>query len=177
MGLFSSDDPGSGEPWLVDVITLEYLISGTVEGVGQKWGWDYFQAMGGNGPARTFDVHVGEARATGALPAPALTGRLASFSQRTALVALAPRNDAAIAVWEKWNTMAPVVAEILLGPYALSGSVLAPDGNPGTPILGDRFGIRDATLRRIDGAGDGAPISLPRATVESRFVHTAGPAA
>jgi hypothetical protein len=173
MGLFDGGSAGSGEPWQVDVVTLEYVFSGTVDAAGQKWGWDYFQAAGGRGPARTFDLHVADARPTGTHPAPAVTGQVVSFSQRTAMVALVPRDAPAIAVWEKWNVMAPVAVELLLGPYALSGLVLSPDASPTTPILAASFGMRDVTLRRIDGAGDGAPLSLPRATVHSAFVHAA----
>jgi hypothetical protein len=33
------------------------------------------------------------------------------------------------------------------------------------------------TLRRVDAAGDRAPISLPRATIASSFVHTISGAA
>lgn len=153
------------------MITTEYVISGRVEGGGLKWGWTYFEYAVTSGPARPFEFVATAARSTGALPAPAVVGRQAAVTRGSALVALAPRGDTAIGLWEQWNTMAPVAAEVLIGPYLLTGSVLSPDGSATSPILGASFPVRDATLRRIDGYGDGAPIELARATIDARFVH------
>jgi hypothetical protein len=170
MGLFDRGG-SSGTPWEVDAITLEYLISGRVEGDALKWGWAYFEFPVTSSPARPLELVVTEARSLGNLAAPELTGRRTAVARATALVALAPRDAAAIALWDQWNTFPPVPADVLVGPYALSGSVLSIDGSATSPVLGGTFAMRDAVLRRVDGAGDGVAMELPRVSVESRFVH------
>jgi hypothetical protein len=175
LGLFSQSPNPSGAPWPVDVLTLEYLISGQVSPDAQKWGWSYFQLLE-KGPARTFDVDVTAVKPTGARSAPALAGRRASFARGTAWVGLISRGEAADAVWEEWNgKWAGTPADVLLGPYALSGTVVSTDGAVPTAMLNDCFAVRDATITRVDGAGDGAAITAPRAVFMSAFVHTAAP--
>jgi hypothetical protein len=153
--------------------TLEYLISGQVEARAQKWGWSYFSPIEKR-PAQQLEVTVAEARSTGARPAPSLAGTSASFAYGTALVALIPRGEETVKVWEEWAAAVgqPVAAEVLIGPYALTGTVLSADGTL-SALLNDRFAVRDATFTRIDGAGDGAAIDAPRAVVATAFVHTA----
>lgn len=179
MGLFSQETT-SGAPWPLDVVTLEYLVSGQVEAAAQKWGWSYFSPIEKR-PAQALALTVAEARPTGALPAPPLAGTSASFAYATALVALIPRGEETDKVWDEWagSVGQPVPATVLVGPYALTGNVLSPD-NTLSVLLNDRFAVRDATITRIDGAGDAAPIDAPRAVVSTAFVHTgvvAGPAA
>ena len=65
----------------------------------------------------------------------------------------------------------PVVAELLVGPYSVKGSVLSQDGTL-QPVLNDRFPIQDATITRIDGAGDGQPIEAPKAMLGTAFLHS-----
>ena len=60
---------------------------------------------------------------------------------------------------------------MLVGPYALVGSVATPDGTLGSAMLNSVLAVRDATVTRIDGAA-AAPIAAPRAIVATGFVHT-----
>jgi hypothetical protein len=162
-----------GEPWPLDVLTPEYLISGEIEAAAQKWGWSYFSPLEKR-PARQLELRVTEARSTGARPAPPLAGTYASFAYGTAFVALISRGGATDAVWEEWAAAigSPVPAEVFVGPYAITGSFLSADGTLSV-LLNDRIPVRDATIVRIDGAGDGAPIQAARAVVATAFVQTA----
>ena len=164
--------PKSDGPWPVDVLTLEYLVSGEVDEPGQKWGWDYFQVIGDN-PARPFELVVSNVSPTGSYPTPALVGRRAYFTLESSLVALIPRAGAADVVWDKWNTLDKGVASLLLvGPY--TGTVLSPDSQLQTMLLGRALALRDVTITRVAGAGAGAtPIQAPRATVLTRALHSA----
>ncbi len=162
----------ASEPWPVDLLTTEYVISGDIAAPAREWAWAYFQPVE-KGPARTLDVEVSAAAATGARQAPPLAGTLASFGFGTALVAVIPRGPATLAIWEEWNGKAGgVPAEVLVGPYALVGSVATPDGTLGSAMLNSVLAVRDATVTRIDGAGAAAPIAAPRAIVATGFVHT-----
>jgi hypothetical protein len=162
-----------GEPWPVDVLTAEYLISGAIPEDRQRWAFAYFSMVESNIP-RALEVAVTGARATGARADPPLAGTLASFAYGTAFIALIPRGPAADKAWEKWAAAfgQPVAGEILIGPYAVTGGVLSMDGTM-SPILNNRLAMRDATITRIDGAGDGAPIEAPRAVVTTAFVQLA----
>src|SRR3954469_23075419 len=112
-------------PWPVDVLTLEYLVSGEVDEPGQKWGWNYFQVIG-ESPGRPFEVLVSAARPTGALADPALAGRRAYFTLASGLVALIPRGEAADAVWDEWNSSTDgVAAKLLVGAYSITGTALS----------------------------------------------------
>ena len=166
-------------PWPIDVVTLDYVFSGSVELADQKWGWNYFQVYGQR-PAQTLDLRVAECRSTAGLPAPGWVGTKASFTFHGGLVAVIPRGDAAVAVWEEWNgTSTGVPAVVLVGPYAVSGTVLSPDSTMGPPLLNHAFPVRDATITRCDGRGDPTPIAAPRAIVGTAFVQAAavaGPA-
>jgi len=158
-------------PWPVDVLTLEYLVSGEVDEAGQKWGWNYFQVFGET-PGRPFEVVVSAARPTGSLASPALAGRRAYFTLASSLVAVIPRGEAADAVWDEWNKSTDGVASLLLvGPYAVTGTVLSPNSELQPVMLGRAIAMRDATFTRVDG-GDPAPIQAARATVSTRFLHT-----
>jgi hypothetical protein len=64
----------------------------------------------------------------------------------------------------------PATAEVTIGPYAISGSLLSPSGGLNF-LINDRFAMRDATVTRVDGAG--GPIDAPRAVFSRRFVPTA----
>src|SRR4051812_35424599 len=172
MGLFDSK-PGAG-PLPLDVLTLEYLISGQVEPDNQKWAWAYFSPHEKE-PTVALELTVSAARSTGARPAPALTGSSASFTYSSAMVALISRGPASDALWDEWAAggMGQTVAgELLVGPYAVSGTFLTADGTM-SAILNDRVAARDATITRIDGAGDAAPIQAARALVATNFMQAA----
>jgi len=123
---------------------------------------------------RALEVAVSSARATGSRADPPLAGTLASFAYGTAFIALIPRGAAADEAWDEWAAAfgQPVAAEVLVGPYAMTGAVLSTDGTM-SPILNNRLAMRDATITRIDGVGDGAPIRAPRAVVTTAFVQLA----
>lgn len=177
-GLFSGA-PSSGEPWPVDVLTLEQLITGEVYAASQKWGWCYLQAYGGQTPAQALDVQVSAVAATGAVPAATgLVGRRVSFGPATAMIALITRGPAADAVWDQWNGSLPTVAaEVLVGPYRLAGTLLSPDGTVNAPMIAAAVPFRDATISRVDGAGAGAAIQAGRGVLSTAFVQAAAPAA
>jgi hypothetical protein len=159
-------------PWPVDVLTLEYLLSGEVDEPGQKWGWNYFQVFGET-PGRPFELVVSTANPTGRLASPALEGRRAYFALGSGLVAFIPRGEAADAVWDEWNSATDGVASLLLvGPYSVAGTVLAPGSQLQAAMLGRAIALRDVTITRVDG-GDATPIQAPRATVLTRFLHAA----
>ncbi len=90
------------------------------------------------------------------------------------LLLVIPRGAAADEAWDEWAAAfgQPVAAEVLVGPYAMTGAVLSTDGTM-SPILNNRLAMRDATITRIDGVGDGAPIRAPRAVVTTAFVQLA----
>lgn len=164
----------SSEPWAVEMITLEYSVTGTVDVAANKWAWSYFTQT--TRPAGSLDVAVTDIHATGAMLPPDLRGRTASFHFGTGLVALVAKNDAAIAVWEKWNgSNRPLAGFALIGPYSLSGWFASQDGTIGSPIMASVFPVRDATLTRIDGSGAGFTSTMPRAMISSAFVHTIVP--
>jgi hypothetical protein len=175
LGIFGSSS--TGEPWPVDVLTLDYLFTGEVDAAAQKWGWTYLQIAAPEQPAAGLDVQVSAVASTGTAPAPeALVGRRVSFGRGTALVALISRGPATDAVWEQWNHgFRAVAAEVLVGPYKLAGTMITPDGTVNAPMINVGFAVQDATITRIDGAGDGAPIQLGRGVVSTSFVHAAAP--
>jgi hypothetical protein len=98
----------------------------------------------------------------------------ASFAYGTAVIALISAGDATDAVWEKraGGIGTPVAAEMFAGPYAITGSFLSADGTMSV-LVNDRVGVRDATFTRIDGAGDGQPITAQRALVATGLVQAA----
>jgi hypothetical protein len=172
MGLFDSK-PAAG-PLPLDVLTLEYLISGQVEPDKQKWAWTYFPPLEKQA-AQALELTVTAARATGAHPSPALPGSTASFTYSSAMVALIPRGQAADALWDEWapgGMGGSVAGELIVGPYAVTGTFLTADGTM-SAVLNDRVAARDAVITRIDGAGDAAPIDAPRAMVATNLMQAA----
>jgi hypothetical protein len=172
MGLF--DSKPADAPLPLDVLTSEYLISGQVEPEKQKWAWTYFSPHEKQ-PAQALQVTVTAVRSTGARPAPALAGTSASFAYATAMIAVIPRGDPADALWEEWaagGMTGTVSGELLVGPYAVTGTFLTADGTF-SAVLNDRVAARDATFTRIDGTGDGTPIQAPRAVVATNFMQAA----
>jgi hypothetical protein len=171
MGLFGNKAPG--DPWPLDVLTTEYLISGQVEAGAQKWGWTYFSPIEKRA-LQPLEVTVSAARPTGLRIAPALAGRSASFRYEAAMIAVISRGEATDRVWEEWAAAigSPVAAELFVGPYSVTGTFLSSDGTMSV-TLNDRIPVRDATFTRIDGAGDGAPIDAPRAIVATGLMQTA----
>jgi hypothetical protein len=164
-------DKSDGEAWSLDVLTLDYLVSGQVGPGTQKWAWTYFSMTEKDVPS-ALEVMVSEARATGSLAAPDLAGKTVGFSYQTGLVGLIPRDEAAGKIWDQWAALGdPVPAEVTIGAYAISGSLLSPSGGLSF-LINDRFAMRDATVTRIDG-GAGGPIEAPRAVFSTRFVQTA----
>jgi hypothetical protein len=161
------------DPWPLDVLTRDYLISGVVDGDGQRWGWTYFSPVA-ESPAAALDLVVGGVRSTGRRPPPHLAGTRASFNFGTELLALIPRGGAADAAWEQWagKVGAPVAAEVFVGPYAVTGGVYSADRTMSV-LLNDRFAVRDAVFTRIDGEGDAPPIDAPRAMVATIGVQMA----
>jgi hypothetical protein len=164
--------------WPVDVLTTDYLISGEVEVPAQKWGWIYFCTTEQR-IAQSLDLRVTANRSTAGLPTLGWDGARASFGFRSGLVAIIPRGPAAAAVWDQWNASLPgAPAVMLVGGYAITATVLTADGAPGTALLNHSFAARDASITRVDGRGDGTPITAERAIITTQFVQaitTAGP--
>src|SRR3954467_7495744 len=172
MGLF--DSKPAAAPLPLDVLTLDYLISGEVQPDHQKWAWTYFSPHEKQ-PAQALELTVTAARSTGARPAPALAGTSASFAYSTALVAVISRGEAADALWDEWaagGMGAPLTGELLVGPYAVSGTFLTVDGTMDV-VINDRVAVRDAVFTRVDGTGDGAQIQAGRAVVATNVMHAA----
>src|SRR3954447_989112 len=172
MGLFDSK-PAAG-PLPLDVLTSEYLISGQVEPDNQKWVWAYFSPHEKR-PAVALELTVTAARSTGARPAPALVGTSASFAYSTALVAVIARGEPADALWDEWaagGMGAPLAGELLVGPYAVSGTFLTVNGTMDV-VINDRVAVRDAVFTRADGTGGGAQIQAGRAVVATNVMHAA----
>jgi hypothetical protein len=168
-------DRSSGGSWSLDVLTLDYLVSGQVDPGAQKWAWAYF-AMTEQRTPSALEVTVSDTRSTGTMAAPVLAGKTVGFSYQTGLVGLIPRDEAAAKVWDKWADLGDAVAaEVTLGPYAISGSLLSPSGGLSF-LINDRFAMRDATVTRVDG-GSGGSIEAPQAVFSTRFVQTAALAA
>src|SRR4051812_12414417 len=118
------------DPWPLDVLTPDYLVSGEVDKAGQKWGWTYFSIVA-QSPAAALTMTVTAVRSVGTRPAPSsLVGTQASFNFGTQMLALIPRGPAADAVWDEWAAAvgAPVAAEVFLGPFVVTGGVYTPDG-------------------------------------------------
>ena len=161
------------EPWPLDVLTLEYLFSGQVDPPAQKAAELYLPASGSH-PVRQLDLTLSNVRATGARPGPGVAGSVASFVYGGALVALIPRGEATAAAWDEYCAALgqPVAARVLVGPYAIDGRWRSPDGTLQV-ITGDRLAVTEATITRVDGAGEGMRIDAPRATVSTQFVETA----
>jgi len=156
--------------WALDVLTLDYLVSGQVGDGAEKWAWSYFSMVEKDTP-RPLEVTVSEARSTGALPAPDLAGKTVGFSYQTGLIGLIPRDEEAEKIWDQWAAIGdPAPAEVTIGPYTISGSLLSPSGGLNF-LINDRFAMRDATVRRVDGAG--GAIDAPKAVISTRFVQTA----
>jgi hypothetical protein len=171
--LFGSSS--SGESWSLDVLTLDYLVSGQVGPGAQKWAWTYF-AMTEQRTPSPLEVTVSGARSTGGLPAPDLAGKTVGFSYQTGLIGLIPRDEAAGKAWDKWAVLGDAVAaELTIGPYAISGSLLSPSGGLSF-LINDRFAMREATVTRVDG-GPSDRIEAPQAVFSTRFVQTAALAA
>lgn len=167
MGLFSKEPDA---PLAVEAFTPEYAIAGDLTPASTKWAWTYLQTTGAQDPANALSVAAPAVRPTGALPAPA-PAQTAHLSIATGLIALAPRGGAADELWEEWAKLdKPVPARILAGPYLIAGNVLTPGGDVAAVMLGRAITVRDATLARVDGAGDATPVALPRVTVFLRFV-------
>jgi hypothetical protein len=156
--------------WALDVLTLDYLVSGQVGDGSAEWAWSYFSMVEKDTP-RPLEVTVSEARSTGALPAPDLAGKTVGFSYQTGLIGLIPRDEEAEKAWDQWAAIGDATpAEVTIGPYAISGSLLSPSGGLNF-LINDRFAMRDATVTRVDGSG--GPIEAARAVFSTRFVQTA----
>jgi hypothetical protein len=161
---------------LVDVLTLDYLISGQVGAAALKWAWTYFSMTEKRAPS-PLELTVSEARSTGDQAAPELAGKLVAFSYQAGLVGLIPRDEPASKAWDEWADLGNAeAAEFTIGPYAISGSLLSPSGGLAV-LISDRFSMREATITRIDGAGSGAPIEAQQAVFSTRFVQTGALAA
>jgi hypothetical protein len=162
------------EPWPLDVLTPDYLVSGEVDKRGQKWGWTYFAQV----PESTPDpltLVVNAVRSVGARPEPpGLVGTRASFNYGTQMLAIIPRGPAADAAFDEWSTKfgPPISAEIFLGPFVVIGKVYTPDGTMSV-VLNSRLAVADAQFTRVDGLGDAAPFSAPRALLASIAVQMA----
>src|SRR3954468_4969375 len=172
MGLF--DSKPAAAPLPLDVLTSEYLISGRVEPDNQKWVWAYFSPHEKR-PAVALELTVTAARATGARPAPALVGASASFADAPSLGAGSARGDPTDALWEEWAAGGmgqPLAGELLVGPYAVSGTFLTVDGTMDV-VINDRVAVRDAVFTRVDGTGDGAQIQAGRAVLATNVMHAA----
>jgi len=168
--LFGGDS--GGEAWTLDVLTADYLVSGQVDSGAQKWAWTYFSMTADKEVPGTLEVAVSEARSTGSLAAPDLAGKTAGFSYANGLIGLIPRDESADKAWDQWaNLGAAAAAEVTVGPYAITGSLLSPAGGLNF-LINDRFAMQDATITRVDGASS-APIDAPRAVFSTRFVQTA----
>ena len=164
-------DRTNGESWSLDVLTLDYLVSGEVGPAAQKWAWTYFSMVEKRTPS-SLEMTASKASSTGNLPAPDLAGKTVGFSYQTGLIGLIPRDEAAGNAWDKWAVLGDALAaELTIGPYAISGSMLSPSGGLSV-LINDRFAMRDATITRVDG-GSGAPIDAPKAVFSTRFVQTA----
>jgi hypothetical protein len=156
--------------WELDVLTLDYVVSGEVDPDAQKWAWTYFSMTEKDTPS-ALEVTASGARSTGSMTAPDLAGRTVGFSYQTGLVGLIPRNEAAEKIWDQWAALGDALAaDVTIGPYAISGSLLSPSGGLNFAI-NDRFAMRDATIARVDGASP--PIDAPQAVFSTRFVQTA----
>jgi hypothetical protein len=168
--LFGGDKSG-GEAWTLDVLTADYLVSGQVDSGAQKWAWTYFSMTADKEVPGTLEVAVSEAHSTGSLAAPDLAGKTAGFSYANGLIGLIPRDGSADKAWDQWaNLGAAAAAEVTIGPYAITGSLLSPAGGLNF-LINDRFAMQDATVTRVDGAS--GPIDAPRAVFSTRFVQTA----
>lgn len=167
-----------GTNWPIEVLTADYLISGEVEARAQKWGWTYFCTTEHRVPD-SLDLRVTGVTPTSGLPPLPWVGAQASLGFRTGLVALIPRGPAAIAVWDQWNAQVPGTPAVMrVGPYAVTATVLTADAKPGTGLINHAFAVRDASITRADGRGDGSAITADRAIVTTQFVQaiaTAGP--
>jgi hypothetical protein len=164
-------DRSNGESWSLDVLTADYLVSGEVGPAAQKWAWTYFAMTEQRTPA-ALEMTASEARSTGSLPAPELAGKPVGFSYQTGLIGLIPRNEPAGKAWDKWAVLGDAIAaELTVGPYAISGSLLSPSGGLSF-LINDRFAMRDATIVRLDGGSEGS-IEAPKAVFSTRFVQTA----
>jgi hypothetical protein len=174
VGLFGSK-PVAG-PLPLDVLTPDYLISGRVEPAAQEWVWSYFSTVAKR-PARALEMTVTGAQSTGGRPAPALNGSTAAFAYGTAMIAVIPRDPAGDALWDEWATVydEPVAGELLVGPYAVSGSFLA--GSDGmSAVINDRLAARNVTFTRVDGAGAWGPVQASRAVIATGLLQFAAAA-
>jgi len=163
-------DQSNGEAWEIDVLTQDYVVSGQVGPGAQRWAWTYLSMTEKNAPS-ALEVAVSGARSTGSLVAPVLAGKTVGFSYAAGLIGLIVRNDAAGKAWDQWAALGEeAAAEVTIGPYAISGTVLSPSGGLDF-LINDRFAMRDATVTRVDGSG--GPIDTPRAVFSTRFVQTA----
>lgn len=171
MGLFGSK-PAAG-PLLLDVLTPDYLISGQVEPAAQEWVWSYFSTVSKR-PPRGLELTVTAAASTSGRPEPTLLGARTSFAYGTALIAVIPRSESAAALFEEWSTVQdhPVAAELLVGPYAASGSFLSDAGAIPT-VINDRVAARDVTFTRLDGASGWGPLQAPLAVVATGLLQVA----
>jgi hypothetical protein len=162
------------EPWPLDVLTPDYLVSGEVSKQGQKWGWTYF-AQVPETPVDPLTLTVSAVRSVGKRPAPpGLVGTRASFNYGTQMLAVIPRGPAADAAFDEWATKfgPPVAAEIFLGPFVVIGNVYTPDGTLSV-LLNSRLAVAEAQFTRVDGLGDATPFTAPRALLSSTPVQLA----
>jgi hypothetical protein len=171
VGLFGSK-PVAG-PLPLDVLTPEYLISGQVETAAQEWVWSYFSTVAKR-PARALEMTVTGAQSTGGRPAPTLNGSTAAFAYGTALIAVIPRDPAGDALWDEWATVNDQTAagELLVGPYAVSGSFLT-GSDAMSAVINDRLAARDVTFTRIDGSGAWGPVQASRAVIATGLLQFA----
>ena len=159
------------EPWSVEVVTLASSIVGTVDVAADKWANHIFSVQAA-GSASPLTVLIADIRGTGAIVPPDLRGRQASFRFGTALVAVAARNDAAVAAWDRWNeSMTPLPGFALVGPYSVTGWFGSTDGTISSTLIAPVFAVRDATLTRIDGQGSGFSTTMPRAMVSTSLAQ------
>ena len=122
--MFNLETPST--KWAVQVLTLDYLIDGSLDSERDKTS---FRLQGHD--VSPLPVTSARFRPTGALsvsPPPAVPWILIYGDQ---LVAIIPKDEAALANACQLNAMfkVQVRAEVYAGPYVIRGQVLSPDGS------------------------------------------------
>jgi hypothetical protein len=167
--------PTPAKNWAVDLLTTEYLISGTIDG-------DHYQGVFHLGRPDISSIPVSSARMqpTGNVGLPdALTAPWAVAYADT-LVAIIPRDQASLDFALKTNAdwKAQLPAEVYVSHYLIRGTLLNPSDNPRAFVAFTAgLAIQQAQITSLLPGARLSGLSAPYLLLVSRHKHFARPLA
>jgi hypothetical protein len=161
--MFNLETPSA--QWAIQVLTLDYLIDGSLDADRDK---NSFRLMGHD--VSPVPVTSARFRAAGAYSLPQLPATPWLLIYGDQLVALIPRDEAGLAAARMFNAAFKVAvpAEVYAGPYVIRGQVLSPDGSLRVFEGYTGFPVQDAEIKSLIPGAQLGLLKAPYVLVMSR---------